>query len=58
MPTSSKLWADVRQYTPWSSVRDAANEHMATLEQSAVRVMTYFQDPWVKFAASSYFMGQ
>jgi len=32
-------------------LREAANEHMAMLEQSPERVMSYFKDPRVKYAA-------
>ncbi len=31
--------------------RDAANEHMAMLEKSPERVMSFFQDPRVKYPA-------
>ena len=34
-----------------AKLRDAANEHMAMLEKSPERVMSYFQDPRVKYAA-------
>ena len=34
-----------------SASYDAANEHMAMLEKSPERVMSYFQDPRVKYAA-------
>jgi transposase len=34
-----------------AKLRDAANEHMAMLEKSPERVMRYFQDPRVKYAA-------
>jgi len=34
-----------------AKLRDAANEHMAMLETSPERVMSYFQDPRVKYAA-------
>lgn len=34
-----------------AKLRDAANEHMAMLEKSPERVMSYFQDPKVKYAA-------
>jgi transposase len=34
-----------------AKLREAANEHMAMLEQSPERVMSYFQDPRVKYAA-------
>lgn len=34
-----------------ANLRDAANEHMAMLEKSPERVMSYFQDPRVKYAA-------
>ena len=34
-----------------AKLRDAANEHMAMLEQSPERVMSFFQDPRVKYAA-------
>jgi hypothetical protein len=35
-----------------AKLRDAANEHMAMLEKSPERVMSYFQDPRVKYAAA------
>lgn len=35
-----------------AKLRDAANEHMAMLEKSPERVMSFFQDPRVKYAAS------
>ena len=31
--------------------REAANEHMAMLEQNPERVMSYFQDRHVRYAA-------
>ena len=34
-----------------AKLREAANEHMAMLENSPERVMSYFQDPRVKYAA-------
>jgi transposase len=34
-----------------AKLRDAANEHMAMLEKSPERVMSFFQDPRVKYAA-------
>ena len=34
-----------------AKLRQAANEHMAMLEQSPERVMSFFQDPKVKYAA-------
>lgn len=34
-----------------AKLRDAANEHMAMLENSPERVRSYFQDPVVKYAA-------
>lgn len=34
-----------------TKLRDAANEHMAMLEKSPERVMSFFQDPRVKYAA-------
>lgn len=34
-----------------AKLREAANEHMAMLEQSPERVMSFFQDPKVKYAA-------
>ncbi len=34
-----------------AKLREAANEHMAMLEKSPERVMSYFQDPRVKYAA-------
>lgn len=33
-----------------AKLRQAANEHMAMLEQSPERVMSFFQDPKVKYA--------
>ena len=35
-----------------AKLRDAANEHMAMLEKSPERVMSYFQDPRGKYAAA------
>ena len=35
-----------------AKLRDAANEHMAMLEKSPERVMSFFQDPRVKYAAA------
>jgi len=35
-----------------AKLREAANEHMAMLEQSPERVMSFFQDPKVKYAAA------
>lgn len=34
-----------------TKLREAANEHMTMLEKSPERVMSYFQDPRVKYAA-------
>ncbi len=34
-----------------AKLRQAANEHMAMLEQSPERVMSFFQDPKVKYPA-------
>lgn len=34
-----------------AKLRNAANEHMAMLKKSPERVMCYFQDPRVKYAA-------
>ena len=34
-----------------AKLREAANEHMAMLEQNPERVMGYFQDRWVRYAA-------
>ena len=34
-----------------AKLRDAANDHMAMLERSPQRVMSFFQDPRVKYAA-------
>lgn len=34
-----------------AKLRDAANDHMAMLEKNPKRVMSYFQDPRVKYAA-------
>ncbi len=34
-----------------AKLRDAANEHMAMLERSSERVISFFQDPRVKYAA-------
>ncbi len=34
-----------------TKLRDAANEHMAMFGKSPERVMNYFQDPRVKYAA-------
>jgi transposase len=34
-----------------AKLRDAANEHMSMLEKSPERVMSFFQDPRVKYAA-------
>lgn len=34
-----------------AKLRQAANEYMAMLEQSPERVMSFFQDPKVKYAA-------
>jgi hypothetical protein len=34
-----------------AKLREAANEHMAMLEQNPVRVMSYFQDRRVRYAA-------
>jgi hypothetical protein len=34
-----------------AKLREAANEHTTLLEQSPERVMSYFQDPRVKYAA-------
>ena len=33
-----------------AKLRQAANEHMAMLEQSPERLMSFFQDPKVKYA--------
>ena len=32
-----------------AKLRDAANEHMAMLQQNPERVMSYFQDPGVRY---------
>jgi hypothetical protein len=34
-----------------AKLRDPANQHMAMLEKSPTRVMSYFQDPRFKYAA-------
>lgn len=34
-----------------AKLREAANEHMAMLEQNPEGVMGYFQDRWVRYAA-------
>jgi len=36
-----------------AKLKSAAIEHMTNLEQDPERVMSYFQDPFVKYAASS-----
>ncbi len=36
-----------------SKLKSAAIEHMTKLEQDPDRVMAYFQDPFVKYAAAS-----
>lgn len=40
-----------------AKLRDAANDHMAMLEQNPERVMSYFQDRHVRYAAQD-FTGQ
>ena len=37
----------------FSSLRDAANEHMTMLEKTPERVMGYFQDRRVRYAAAA-----
>jgi hypothetical protein len=39
-----------------AKLREAANEHMAMLDKSPERVMAYFQDSGVRYAAC-YFTG-
>jgi len=36
-----------------AKLKSAAIEHMTQLEQNPDRVMSYFQDPFVKYAAGS-----
>ena len=36
-----------------AKLKSAAIDHMTKLEQDPERVMTYFQDPFVKYAAAS-----
>jgi len=52
------LNADLKQEIGWrvpvrtkSKLREAANEHMAMLEQNPERVMSYYQDRRVRYAA-------
>ena len=53
-----RLNADLKQEIGWrvpvrtkSKLREAANEHMAMLEQNPERVMSYYQDRRVRYAA-------
>ncbi len=46
---SSKRWESMSLFAP--KLRDATSAHMMMLEQNPERVMSYFQDRRVKYAA-------
>lgn len=50
MPISSKRWKHLPVHTK-ARLRDSTSVHITMLDQSAERVMSYFQDWPVKYAA-------